>query len=60
MRMQGSHRPPNTHGRGITSYVATDQSGLASSTTRTVIIQPANDNTPPLSATGTTATSTSL
>jgi hypothetical protein len=49
-------------------YVATDQNGLTSTTTRTVIIQaandnqasstPANDNTP-LSATSTTATSTS-
>jgi hypothetical protein len=51
-------------------YVATDQNGLTSTSTRTVIIQAANDNeasttsaandnTPPLDATGTTATSSS-
>jgi Domain of unknown function (DUF5011)/Chaperone of endosialidase len=49
------------------SYVATDENGLTSTTTRTVIIQtandnqasstPANDNTPPLSASATEATS---
>jgi hypothetical protein len=48
-------------------YVATDQNGLTSTSPRTVIIQAANDNqasptasndnTPPLAATGTTATS---
>jgi hypothetical protein len=52
-------------------YVATDQNGLTSTTTRTVIIQAANDNqasttptaandnAPPLSATTNAATSTS-
>jgi hypothetical protein len=39
-------------------YVATDQSGLTSTSTRTAIIQPANDNTPPLASTTTTASST--
>jgi hypothetical protein len=40
-------------------YVATDQSGLAATSTRTVIIQAANDNTPPLdTSTTTTASST--
>jgi hypothetical protein len=48
------------------AYVATDSAGLTSTTTRTVIIQaandnqtsttPANDNTPPLAATGTAPT----
>jgi hypothetical protein len=53
------------------AYVATDQNGLTSTSTRTVIIQASNDNqasttptavndnTPPLSATGTPATSSS-
>jgi hypothetical protein len=46
------------------AYVATDSAGLTSTSTRTVIIQaandsqasttPANDNTPPLAATTTT------
>jgi hypothetical protein len=50
-------------------YVATDQNGLTSTSTRTVIVEaaandnqatttPANDNTPPLAPTGTDATST--
>jgi hypothetical protein len=49
-------------------YVATDQSGLTSTSTRTVIVEapandnqatstPANDNSPPLDPTGTDATS---
>jgi len=47
-------------------YVATDQSGLTSTSTRTVIVEaandnqassiPANDNTPPSSSTSTAAT----
>jgi hypothetical protein len=50
-------------------YVATDQNGLTSTSTRTIIIQaandnqasatPANDNVPPLAAGATTATSSS-
>jgi hypothetical protein len=49
-------------------YVATDRSGLTSTSTKTVIIQaanddqasttPANDNTPPLASTTTAASST--
>jgi hypothetical protein len=40
-------------------YVATDQNGLTSTSTRTVIIEaPANDNTPPSAATTTSSTST--
>jgi hypothetical protein len=39
-------------------YVATDQSGLAATSTRTVIIQAANDSTPPLASTTTTPPST--
>jgi len=40
-------------------YVATDQSGLSATSTRTVLIEaPANDNSPPLAADGTSATST--
>jgi hypothetical protein len=38
-------------------YVATDSTGLTSTSTRTVIIQAANDNPPPLDATSTPATS---
>jgi hypothetical protein len=44
-------------------YVATlpaqagDQSGVTSTSTRTVIIQAANNNTPPVAATSTSATS---
>jgi Domain of unknown function (DUF5011) len=39
-------------------YVATNQNGLTATSTRTVIIQAANDNTPPLASTTTTASST--
>ena len=44
-------------GRHSIDYVVTDAAGLSSTSTRTVTVSaPANDNQPPLSTTGTTAT----
>jgi Domain of unknown function (DUF5011) len=46
---------PSSH---IIEYVVSDSTGLTSTTTRTVIVQAANDNPPLLQATGTDATTT--